>query len=104
MYYDIKKSGKRISELRLTKGLSQVKLADVLGIHEKTISKAERGVNGLSIDYLILLADTFCVSIEYLIGEDEEDADMVKRLFDRCPEERRELLLNVMKTFVGEGA
>ena len=44
MYYDLVESGKRIKNLRKEKGLSQNALAETLGIHVKTVSKAERGI------------------------------------------------------------
>lgn len=47
MNYNIELSGKRIAELRSKAGISQAKLSELIGLHVKTISKAERGVNGL---------------------------------------------------------
>ena len=67
MYYDLKESGKRIKMLRKKYGLSQNELAEILGIHVKTISKTERGVTGLSVDNLLIVADYFDTSIDYLI-------------------------------------
>lgn len=104
LYYDTNKSGRRISELRKSKGLSQAKLAEKLGIHVKTISKAERGICGLSIDYLILVAEQFNVSLEYLVGEEEREEIIVTELFNKCSKERKALLINVMKAFAEKGA
>lgn len=57
MNYNTELSGKRIAELRKKEGLSQANLSEKIGLHLKTISKAERGVNGLSVDNLIALAE-----------------------------------------------
>lgn len=54
MNYNIELSGKRIAELRKKQGLSQAKLSEKVGLYTKTISKAERGDNGLSIDRMML--------------------------------------------------
>lgn len=67
MYYDLVESGKRIKKLRNEKGLSQNTLAEALGIHVKTVSKAERGIIGLSVDNLLVLADYFDTSLDYLV-------------------------------------
>lgn len=64
MYYDLVESGKRIKKLRNEKGLSQNTLAEALGIHVKTVSKAERGIIGLSVDNLLVLADYFDTSFD----------------------------------------
>ena len=50
MYYDIKESGKRLSELRKMKGLTQQQVADELGMDVDTVRKNEQGRRGLSID------------------------------------------------------
>ena len=104
MYYDMVISGKRIAQLRKDKRLSQAGLSEELNIHEKTISKAERGVNELSVDNLILMADYFGVSMEYLIGSSEDVDSQIIKIFNRCPEHRKDLLIKVMKTFCDEGA
>lgn len=67
MYYDVVESGKRIRKLRKEKGLSQNALAEKIGIHVKTVSKAERGIIGLSVDNLLVLADYFSTSLDYLV-------------------------------------
>ncbi len=67
MYYDLVASGKRLRELREAKGMSQSALADELGIHVKTVGKAERGDTGLSVDNLLLIADFFGTTIDYLV-------------------------------------
>lgn len=101
MNYNIELSGKRIAELRSKAEISQAKLSELIGLHVKTISKAERGVNGLSVDNLLALAEYFNVSLEFLvrIESEIEDIDYVVSLYRNCPDERKMLLINVMKTF-----
>ena len=101
MNYNIELSGKRIAELRSKVGISQAKLSELIGLHVKTISKAERGVNGLSVDNLLALAEYFNVSLEFSVGVESEieDIDYVVSLYRNCPDERKMLLINVMKTF-----
>ena len=53
-YYDIKKSGKRIKELRKAKGLTQDKLSEKIGISCQGLKMIECGINGARIDYLVL--------------------------------------------------
>ena len=45
-YYDIKKSGKRIKELRKAKGLTQDKLSEKIGISCQGLKMIECGING----------------------------------------------------------
>ena len=59
MYYDIKESGKRLSELRKMKGLTQQQVADELGMDVDTVRKNEQGRRGLSIDAAGIYAEYY---------------------------------------------
>ena len=56
-YYDIKKSGKRIKELRKAKGLTQDKLSEKIGISCQGLKMIECGINGARIDTFVYLAE-----------------------------------------------
>ncbi len=60
--------GKIIKELRLDKGLSQTKLAEMIGVSQKAIDYWERGINEPKAGYIVKLADCFDVSCDYLLG------------------------------------
>lgn len=58
----------RIKELRLSRGISQQKMATDLHTNQNTISRYETGEREPGIMELIKIADYFHVSIDYLIG------------------------------------
>lgn len=58
----------KIKDLREEKGISQEKLADQLGISHGIISFWENGKREPKLSNLILLAQYFGVSIDYLAG------------------------------------
>lgn len=58
----------RLRELRIEKKLTIKALADEIGIKESALSKYERAEREPNIETLILLADYFNVSVDYLIG------------------------------------
>ena len=62
----------RLKELRMKKGLSQVKLAMELNIAQNTLSRYETGEREAGYDMLIKIADYFNVSIDYLLGRTDE--------------------------------
>lgn len=101
MYYNTEESGKRIKDLRCQSGLSQSALADAIGIHVKTIGKAERGVCGLSIDNLILIAEYFQVTIDYLINGNEHIEDKkISLLIEKCNPEMTEKIYIMVKNII----
>lgn len=58
----------RLKELRQQKNISQLKLSMDLNMSQNTISRYETGERKPGISELILLADYFDVSIDYLVG------------------------------------
>ncbi len=58
----------RLKELRLSRGITQLKLAMDLHMNQNSISRYENGSREPSITDLLLLADYFGVSIDYLLG------------------------------------
>ena len=57
----------RLKELRERKGISQLKLAMDLNMNQNSISRYETGVREADYKTLILFADYFGVSIDYLL-------------------------------------
>ena len=63
--------GARIAELRKTHGLTQVQLAEALGLTQQMIASYEVGRRRLPVSLLPAIAQALAVSIEALIGQKE---------------------------------
>ena len=73
MYYDVQKSAERIRDLRADSNLTQSEAAEKMGFFLSGYRKLEQGQNGGSIDSLIMVADYYNISIDYLVyGEDRD--------------------------------
>ena len=57
----------RLRELRVSKGISQLKLAMDLSMNQNSISRYENGQREADYATLIRLADYFDVSVDYLL-------------------------------------
>lgn len=64
---DMIKIGKRIKEIRLENGLSQQKFGDILSVSQDTVSLWEKGKSVPTTELLILLANNFDISIDYIL-------------------------------------
>lgn len=62
------KFSRRVFELRKQRGLNQKELGAEVGLSHKSISTIESGLSSTSIEKLILLAEFFNVSTDYLLG------------------------------------
>ncbi len=66
-YYNTKESAVRIRQLRKSRHITQLMLAEQADISVDTIKRLERGKAG-SVDVLIAIADVYEVSLDYLVG------------------------------------
>ncbi|MBR1739215.1 MAG: helix-turn-helix transcriptional regulator [Ruminococcus sp.] len=62
----------RLKELRKKKGISQQRLAMELNVNQNTISRYETGEREADYKTLIMIADYFNVSIDYLLERTDE--------------------------------
>ena len=63
--------GRKWSELRKTKGLSQEQLATDLNISQSSVSNYESGLTKPDTDILQKIAEYFCVPITYFFSDDK---------------------------------
>ena len=61
--------GEKIKELRIEKGLSQLKLGKTIGVSQKAIDYWERNVNEPKASYIIALVKVFEISFDEFFNE-----------------------------------
>lgn len=70
----------KLKELRSAVGLNQSEMAEKLGVSVSSYQKYERGKNSImpSIEVLIKIAEFFGVSVDYLLGrENQPESDNI---------------------------
>lgn len=67
--------GEKIKKLRQEKNVSQAELGEIVGVHEKHISRYERGISRPSVEILRKMAGYFGVSIDFIVNEDNSAFD-----------------------------
>jgi transcriptional regulator with XRE-family HTH domain len=83
-------TGTTIKELREQKEMTQLQLAEVLGVSDKTVSKWETGKGYPDITLLEPIADAFGISLTELISghrikNENVSANMIRSKFYICP-------------------
>lgn len=61
----------RLHDLRIDRDLKQENLAAYLNVNQPTYSKYERGELPLTAELLIMLADFYDVSVDYILGRSD---------------------------------
>lgn len=67
----MRKICERLKELRLERKLSILALGKAIGVSDATICRWENEKSDIPSDALILLADYFGVTADYLLGREE---------------------------------
>ena len=63
--------GEKIKELRLEKGLSQLKLGNLIGVSQKAVDYWERNVNEPKASYIIAIVKVFNLSFDDFFADVE---------------------------------
>lgn len=66
-----RKFAERLEELRKEQQLSYVKLSKLTGMGQSSLYDWEKGNNDITSDNLIILADFFGVTTDYLLGRED---------------------------------
>ena len=80
----------RLRELRNDQGISQYKLADALGLSRGLLSNYEQGTREPDYNTLLLLANYYDVSLDYLLGA----SNVRKRFMDKQTQARDSQLVS----------
>ena len=65
--YNIENTAARIKNLRIKHGITQEAFADKLGVTLRFLQRAEAGSRAFSVDLLAEIAETFDVSLDFLV-------------------------------------
>lgn len=95
--------GQNIRQIREDTGLTQERLADILGIGDKHVSAIERGAVGLSLPTLMRICEALSVSADRVLFGTRDDVNrrsadihiLMERL-ERLPDRQFEATKNVM--------
>lgn len=95
MYFDLAEFGERVHELRIKEKLTQEAMAAQIGISQTHYKHIEQGTKGCSIDILLLLAEEFHVSTDYLLTgirtKRDEEKERLRRVVDELDQVIRKM-------------
>ncbi|WP_133016991.1 helix-turn-helix domain-containing protein [Clostridium cuniculi] len=84
--------GEIIAELRADKGMNQEELSVILNVSRPTLANWESGNRRIDIETLVVIADYFGVSCDYLLGrtkhkynfalENEKNVDAIMSIYE----------------------
>ncbi len=69
--------GDKVKLLRKKMKITQQKLAETIGLSQSTIGMIESNKQGASNDTLIKLANTLNTTVDYLLSDNKEEAEII---------------------------
>ena len=94
--------GERIKETRMRAGLTQVQLAEMIGMSHKHLSNVERGMYEVRTDGIKRISEALGVSSDYLLFDDRKHSmleDAMLRAY-LLPDEAQAEAADVIKAFI----
>lgn len=64
----------RLRDLREDMDMNQTQIADILGIKQTVYSRYERGYQTIPVEHILILADYYGVSTDYIFGRTNNKA------------------------------
>lgn len=107
----------RLNGMMQENSCTQQKLADLLSVKRQTIGKYTNGSTEPSLETLNILANFFGVSVDYLIGREDDFGNITIRsdcqqlseserdlleTFRRMPEKLQKIAVNNLHSFAGD--
>lgn len=98
---DSKGMGERIRKRREELNISREQLAEELDVSSKFISDIEYGARGVSLKRLMILSVVLLVSTDYILfGNTLPSEQVFLRLFNECPDSKKDYLVKIIKQIV----
>jgi transcriptional regulator with XRE-family HTH domain len=103
--------GQNIADARKQKGLTQLELAEILGLTQQGVAYMERSATSLKPEQLIAIAEALDTSTDFLLGRKTKQTrgsgpeGRGRRLFEaasKLPRSKREKVYDVLESFVKE--
>ncbi len=83
--------GRKIRQLRRQRKLTQVELAEKIGIHQSDLSRMEQGEYKVGLDALLKILQTFDLSIGSFFEENDRPESVLHKLKTLTPAAQKEV-------------
>ncbi|MGD2080603.1 MAG: helix-turn-helix transcriptional regulator [Nitrospirota bacterium] len=90
---DTKYIGSLIRDMRKASGMSQMKLAEKIGVSYQQIQKYEKGASQLNISRLLQISEAFGVPVGTFLGDGEAEVSQIKPPYSSLSEDEAKLVM-----------
>lgn len=99
---DYAKLGLKIKEIRQSKGITQERLAELVGCNTSHISNIENNHTKVSLNVLLSIANVLDTSIDYLLSGQYTNTPLaldneILRMLQKCDSQKKEKILKIIE-------
>ncbi len=99
---DYEKLGLKIKEIRINRGITQEKLAELVGCNTSHISNIENNHTKVSLNVLLCIANALNTSIDYLLSSQYQNSSFaldneILRAIKNCDNIKKEKILKIIE-------
>ena len=99
---DYSKLVRNIKSIRISKGLTQDNLAELVSCNTSHISNIENNHTKVSLNVLLAIANSLNTSIDYLLSDQYENSSLaldneILRVLSNCDNEKKEKILKIIE-------
>lgn len=99
---DYEKLGLKIKEIRINRGITQDKLAELVGCNTSHISNIENNHTKVSLNVLLSIANALNTSIDYLLSSQYQNSSFaldneILRAAKNCDNIKKEKILKIIE-------
>lgn len=99
---DYEKLGLKIKEIRVNRGITQDKLAEIVGCNTSHISNIENNHTKVSLNILLSIANALNTSIDYLLSSQYQNSSFaldneILRAAKNCDNIKKEKILKIIE-------
>ena len=94
--------GLKIKKIRISKGLTQYNLAELVSCNTSHISNIENNHTKVSLNVLLAIANSLNTSIDYLLSDQYENSSLaldneILRALKNCNNEKKQKILKIIE-------
>ncbi len=95
--------GKRLREERLRSGLTQEQTAEYINVSTAYIGLVERGERSITLEKLVLLAECFHVTVDYILRDSlsvspSANDKQMQQLWQSASDDEKNMILSILKS------
>ncbi|MEY8521854.1 XRE family transcriptional regulator [bacterium 1XD8-76] len=97
--------GKRLREERIQCGMTQEQVAESINVSTTYIGLIERGERSVTLEKLVLLAQCFHVTIDFLLQDSVAPTETIQdrqllALWNAATEQQRDMILSIIQSVI----